>query len=342
MIIISWDVGVIHLAYCVLKYTFNGNNRPEVKILDWDVINLIEDVTIKLECCGKIKKDKISKISKICGKNATYYLDVGKSGKNIGFCKTHLAQYADYWPKTKTEMLFRKSTTTNSCGCTYVKMNSEKCNKSSKYSFKYNGDKQYYCGAHYRSELKKKIKEFSPQPIKNLIVKKYPTSQLQLTLINRLDKLAEHFGKLHVEEVVIENQPTHKNPKMKSISNTLFDYFLIRGYIDKFKGLDIGHVRFMCPSNKLKVNNDNTIQVFRSNKDSKEKYKLTKALSIQYTKQLIDSDKKQLEYLDLYTKQDDICDAYLQGRYYLEFIKNKKTQPKTSSKTKKKRKIISI
>ena len=33
---------------------------------------------------------------------------------------------------------------------------------------------------HYKSELSKKIKEFSPQLIKNSIVKKYPTSQLQL------------------------------------------------------------------------------------------------------------------------------------------------------------------
>ena len=51
--------------------------------------------------------------------------------------------------------------------------------------------------------------------------------------------------------------------------------------------MDIKLVRFMCPSNKLKVNNNNTIEVFKANKDSKKKYKLTKALGIQYTKQLL-------------------------------------------------------
>ena len=115
-----------------------------------------------------------------------------------------------------------------------------------------------------------------------------------------------------------------KNPKMKAIASTLFDYFMIRGYVDKVHQLDIQLVRFMCPSNKLKVNNDNTIEVFKANKNEKQKYKLTKALGIQYTKQLLNSDEEQLDYLDLYKKKDDICDAYLQGRYYLECIKNKK------------------
>ena len=39
--------------------------------------------------------------------------------------------------------------------------------------------------------------------------------------------------------------------------------------------------------------------------------------------------------LDLYKKKDDICDAYLQGRYYLEFIKirNKNQKRKNRIKT---------
>jgi len=151
--------------------------------------------------------------------------------------------------------------------------------------------------------LKKKIKELSPTPIKNLIVKKYPTAELQLNLIKRLDQLSEHFARLGIEEVIIENQPSMKNPKMKAIADTLFDYFLLRGYIDKIHGMNIGLVRFMCPSNKLKVNENNTIEVFKANKDKKKKYKLTKALGIQYTRQLLKNDVEQLEYLDLYKKK---------------------------------------
>ena len=57
---------------------------------------------------------------------------------------------------------------------------------------------------------------------------------------------------------------------------------------------------------------------------TKKIYKLTKDLSIQYTKQLLKNDVEHQNILNFYEKKDDMCDAYLQGRYYLEFIKNKK------------------
>ena len=335
MIIISWDVGVIHLAYCILQYNFDENiKKATVEILDWDELNLIENDYVKFECCGKMKGKK-NEPPKICGKNATYYLNTGKN-KSVGFCKTHLVQHIDYWSESDTKKMFNEINTDQTCN--YQKNDGTECGKKCKYvhnsnnSNNSNNSKYYYCTSHYKSELHKKIKEFSPQPIKNLIVKKYPTAQLQLNLVKKLDALSEHFAKLHIEEVVIENQPSQKNPKMKSISNTLFDYFMIRGYVDKIHEMDIQLVRFMCPSNKLKVNNNNTIEVFKANKDDKKKYKLTKSLGIQYTKQLLDDDTEQLEYLNLYKKKDDICDAYLQGRYYLEFIKYKKDVPKKAKK----------
>lgn len=311
MIIISWDVGVIHLAYCILEYIFTPTGHT-INILDWDEINLIDNDRIQLNCCGKLKTDTAE-----CGKKATYYLNI--NGKLYGFCKTHLPQHQEYWSKDDTQKLFRRLKPGLNKLCTHAKSDGELCGKKSTYAYQNNDINHCYCTAHSRSELKKKLKEYSPQPIKNMMVKKYPTAQLQANLVNKLDELANHFALLGIEEVVIENQPSQKNPKMKSIANTLFDYFLIRGQIDKSHGFDIKLVRFMCPSNKLKVNKDNTIEVFKANKDSGKKYKLTKTLGITYTKQLVDA--QQLEYLELYKKKDDICDAYLQGRYYLEFIR---------------------
>jgi hypothetical protein len=327
MIIISWDVGIIHLAYCILEYMHNEENDTNtINILDWDEINLIEDDRLILQCCGTTKPKKKNDKITVCGKNASYYLNIDKNNKPYGFCKTHLSQHEKYWTKEKTKKMFKQISSNHNC--MYMKMDGTECGKKSKFVYEHHDTKIYYCTSHNKSEMLKKIKDFSPQPIKNLIARKYPTNQLQINLIRKLDDLSEHFSKLGIEEVVIENQPSQKNPKMKSISNTLFDYFLIRGYIDKIHHMDIKLVRFMCPSNKLKVNNDNTIEVFKSNKDDKKIYKLTKALGIQYTKQLLDDNKEQLEYLDLYKKKDDICDAYLQGRYYLEFIRNKTKQIK--------------
>lgn len=336
MIIISWDVGVIHLAYCILEYQFDEiTQKTKVKILDWDEINLIEDEQIKLTCCGFMRTKK-GETPKVCGKNAKYGLSTPKNIKTYGFCKTHLDQHTKYWSEENTKSLFFEDDHGHECD--YMRMDGDKCGKNSKFFIKENKKITHYCQTHYKSELKKKIKKYSPLPVKHQTVNSYSTTELQLKLFLKLDKLTEHFAKLGVEEVVIENQPSYMRPGMKSIASTLLNYFLVRGYIDKKDNMNIKLARFMCPSNKLKVNKNNTMEVFKANKNSKKKYKLTKALGIQYTKQLLHDDKKQLEYLDLYKKQDDICDAYLQGRYYLEFIKNKTTTKNKSHHSKNQKK----
>lgn len=340
MIIISWDVGVIHLAYCVLEYKI-VDEKETVTIIDWDEINLIEDARIKLSCCGKMKAKK-NQNADTCCKNASYFMNT-PAGEIYGFCKTHLGQSNDIWSVSQTKKMFTECHEKHSCG--FIKKDGSECAKNTKYSCHDGTNKIYLCTAHYKSELHKRIKQYSPQPIRNMIVKKYPTADLQLNLIKKLDNLAPHFALLNIEEVIIENQPSMKNPKMKAIASTLFDYFMIRGYIDKIHNLDIKMVRFMCPSNKLRVNENNTIEVFKANRDKTKKYKLTKELGMKYTRQLLADSPEQIEYLNLYKKQDDVCDAYLQGRYYLQFIKNKpkndgsKTKKKSLKKKKKSNKI---
>ena len=40
MKIISWDVGIINLAYCILE---NENENENYKILDWGTLNLLNE-----------------------------------------------------------------------------------------------------------------------------------------------------------------------------------------------------------------------------------------------------------------------------------------------------------
>jgi hypothetical protein len=351
MIIISWDVGIIHLAYCILSFEKNDDDdQYHIDILDWDNINLVEDDRIELICQGK-KKAKKNVDADVCGKKASYYLTQSGEHKKsyIGFCKTHLNQTSEYWTQEDTHKLFSEihDYKKKQNPCSFVKKSGEHCGKTSRYFYDSGENKnskkslECLCMAHYKSVLNRRIKEDGPQQIKNIIVKKYPTAQLQLNLINKLDSLMKHFSGLGIQHVIIENQPSYNNPKMKSISNTLFDYFMIRGYVDKIHNIDIQLVKFMSPSNKLRVDEKNTIKVFKRNKKINKKYKITKGLGIQYTKQLLSNDQTHLDYLDLYEKKDDLCDAYLQGRYYLEFDEknNKNKKPKSGSKTMKKMNI---
>lgn len=333
--IISWDVGVIHLAYCVLE--FNADTT-QVEILDWDEINLIEDDRLELECCGRMKNDSI------CCKKASYYM-ILKTGDLAAYCKTHLAQYVDHESVADPMSFFTE--TTKSRTCDFVQRSGSACGKKAAWK---SHDKKHYCQTHYKSALNKAVKTYSVHPIKNTVVKKYPTSQLQINLVNTLDKFMPKFASLNITEVVIENQPSLKNPKMKAIASTLFDWFLIRGYTDR--GLNIDLIKLMCPSNKLKVDENNTLKVLKKNLDGGKKYKLTKELGIKYTKQLLEDRPDQLEYLGTFKKIDDLCDAYLQGRYYLEFYRPKndikfdnstvKRTKKTGTKPKSKSEIIVI
>ena len=306
MRVISWDVGIKNLAYCVLEYEPN----EEPVIIDWDLINLgKEEEYHNIVCSGCLANGNH------CQKTATYYL-ITPDGDCTGYCSLHKSQSNEIWSAVDTENLFKK---TNSGGnCDYVGNNKKKCCKDSKYS--YNDDSEYYCSLHYRSVLAKKIKQFSVTEIKNKSLQKQPTFDIQVRLIDKMNELLEHFVMMNITEVVIENQPSLKNPKMKAIASTLFDYFLIRGYMSHDNGLKIKHLRFFSPSNKLKVDKDNTLFVFKKS-SKKEKYKLTKQLSIKYTNQLLESHPDQLEYLSLFKKKDDLCDAYLQGRYYLEYVR---------------------
>jgi len=160
-------------------------------------------------------------------------------------------------------------------------------------------------------------------------------------------KLHENPKLLDVDIVVIENQPSLKNPQMKSIQMILYSYFLILGkiigngenmsYIDK--------VVFCSASNKLKVYNgpeiileekiskrkkkvvddNNTIIVEENLPTIKNKKKNTlsyadkKRLAIEHAKYFIEKyDEKYIDFFNLHKKKDDLADSFLQGLYFME------------------------
>ena len=109
---------------------------------------------------------------------------------------------------------------------------------------------------------------------------------------------------------------------MKSISMSLYSYFLIRGIIDKsLTNSKINKVKFMAPSNKIKVVNDEETKSLILLKDNETKlYKLTKELGIKYCKMMITHLSDWSSFLEKQKKKDDLADAFLQGAYYYEKI----------------------
>jgi vacuolar-type H+-ATPase subunit B/Vma2 len=138
-------------------------------------------------------------------------------------------------------------------------------------------------------------------------------------MYTQLDGIKEF---LEVDEVLIENQPSLLNPTMKTISALLYGYFTLRGIVDKEKtNSNITNIRFIAPSNKLKINKETTDKTLEKAKTKREEYMMTKDLGKKYCKALIAEDKKHLSFVESVSKHDDLCDAFLQGFYYL-FINN--------------------
>ena len=171
-------------------------------------------------------------------------------------------------------------------------------------------------------------------------------------------KLHEIPQLLNVDYVVIENQPSLKNPQMKSIQMILYSYFLILGKVigngDNSTSY-INSIDFCSASNKLKIydgppiilgkpikknknnnkdidkqnienqstdnNQDIEIQNDEINKTKKNtiKYADKKKLAIEHAKYFLkDQNPSYLSFFNDHKKKDDLSDSFLQGLYYIK------------------------
>lgn len=285
MKVLSWDVGILNLSFCLIDF---NKETKEWKIIDWDIINLTNRNQIKCITCGA---------------NPSLYQEMNDT--KIYTCKNHI-KHINCEPPAFEE-LYKPFNETEECSF----KGKIKCNKKGKYLY----NQKIFCNSHAKSEYKKicnsyQLKEYSKKSVKTIDL-----GELRLKLINTLD---EKKNLLQADTVVIENQPTLKNPRMKAISSTVYDYYLIRGIVDKdITKSNISLVKYMCPSNKLKLADDgDTQQLVKLKGDEAKTYKLTKSLAIKYCTDMVKKYPEWLAKINSFKKKDDMADSFLQGMYY--------------------------
>lgn len=288
--ILSWDVGIKNLAGCILSHNSSNEQKP-FNIEWWEIVNL--SMVKEPICSNKYKNGNP------CTNKAIYSSTI--LDKTHYYCGHHKKVY-DCFQKQCVFVNIKPVDKNIKC---------IECSDIAKFNTILDNQRFNYCTTHKN----KFIKGMKLNTIKKQTLKDIDIDTLKYNLWILLDKKPEL---LLVDEVIIENQPALKNPKMKSIAETLYNYFLCRGIIDKpVTDSTINLVKYICPSNKLKLNQDNTISILSKSKNSSETYKLTKELSIQYCYQFIGNNQKLIEHLDKFKKKDDLCDALLQGLYYI-------------------------
>lgn len=315
-VILSFDVGVVHLSYCLMTKKYYKMKDDSIK-LDWHIIDW---ANIDLTDRDEMKCD--------CGKKASLTNMINNVQKH--YCKVH-ARKVDTTIK-KFEDCY-KTIPSAEILCNHIVKDKE-CGKKAMYYPNENLD-LHLCKVHGKAHYNNtnnacKMKAFRLKDSKQL---NFDDVKYKLLMVLE--------GKPHLlvaDCVVIENQPSFKNPRMKSIATTLYDYYLIRGVIDKAVTKScITGVRFMSPSNKLKLaDSGDTKELVKakseSNNDGKA-YKLTKTLGIKYCTDLISHLPDWLKNFNSHKKKDDLADSFLQGAYFYgtNYEPNKKV--KTSQAT---------
>lgn len=320
--ILSFDVGIIHLAYCFFtkkeykEKDLSGNEKSVYKwdIIDWALIDLTD--RDELKCL-------------VCNKNAT----LQQTDKSIlkYYCKVHAKQVNS--KPLPYEEIYDKLDEKKIGGCCFI-LEDLTCDKNCTIKDKNNNT---FCGAHAKKIYQTLTNDIKMKPLKKINVSSMDFDDTRLKLINILEN-KKHL--LNADVVVIENQPSFKNPRMKSISALLYDYYIIRGVIDKERtNSNIKRVKFMSPSNKIKLASDGETQQIVKLKASDESkaYKLTKSLAVKYTQDLLKHLPEWLKHFNSYKKKDDLADAFLQGAYYFEM--NVKADPSEKNYKKKNSKI---
>ncbi len=321
-IVLSFDVGVIHLSYCLLtqkKFTKpDGTSYVDWYILDWNNIDLTNRDEKKCSCGAK------ASLTQTVNGDCKYY------------CKTH-------GKKVDTEVepfesCFVSCSKSSGKTCDYRTMGGDKpCGKSGSYLNK----DVCYCTTHAKQKYKSEIKQIELKPFK---LKSSTTLNFDDVKYSLMMELEKRNGLLNADYVVIENQPSFKNPRMKSIASTLYDYYLIRGIIDKpITKSKITQVKFMSPSNKLKLASEgDTKQLVKAKStDDTKAYKLTKSLGIKYCLDLIAHLPDWIKHFNSFKKRDDLADSFLQGAYFYTnvlqpvHVKPSKKEPKIETNSEK-------
>lgn len=292
MKLLSIDVGIRNLACCVME----RNEQNVVSVSWWRVINLIESPVYP--CDGKIGKEQ-----RPCSSPAKF-TGPGPGGEPQYFCGSHKSAYTVREISVTAEPSAVEGCTSQTCAFE---------DTACKAKIRKLLDGKGYCNRHGDKVLKKHAKQ---HVLKVVGQKKCGEADLLDIRTTIWTQLAMHPELLNVDTVVIENQPGLKNPTMKSVAETLFNYFLCRGVIDKVRtGSTINTVKYVSPSNKMKLCPEENADL-KTTSNKAQKYRKTKAYSIEKVRSIL-CRAEDRQAFNANGKKDDLADCLLQGLYVL-------------------------
>ena len=191
MRILSIDVGIKHLAFCLFHY----ESKEEYKIEKWDVINLCNDKIHK--CCGQNANKKP------CTRNARY------TKKNTYYCKIH-AKNKEY--KIPSKDIYTSSLQKSKCSD--LKKLYTQCGLEETCKMK-------------KKDYVEKICEYVDQNYFDPIINIKATDMNIITLgRNMRDSFNTLLTGVSLDHVIIENQIGPLANRMKTLQGMVMQHFI--------------------------------------------------------------------------------------------------------------------
>jgi hypothetical protein len=283
MKVISFDVGIKNMAYCILDLS-----GEKMEITDWNVLNLLNLQTfVQKKCSVKCKTSKKKNEEKVCGKNAKY-----QKGEHF-YCEQHAKCDKQYMMPEKdyTEKVLKK------------KKIDELLSIGKQHMFFLDNVKRN------KQELIDTLRTYFDKHMLEKIEKEKKVTAGETDLLSIGRNLKVELNKLdtldNIDVVFIENQISPIANRMKTIQGMLAQYFIMTNE-------DI-NIEFVSSSHKLKQF-DKDKNSYKENKQQSVIFSrniIDKNENFENWKEKLDSKKK-----------DDLADCFLQGLYYFIREKN--------------------
>ena len=301
MRVISIDVGIKHLAFCITEFENDGTS----KIIDWNMINVMKDENLK--CIGK-KKDGTP-----CTSDCKQY--GSPDNKVLGFCGRHSKYYKQYINDNHPKPEVKDIHTVSKC---------KLCDKKGKFKINYKSVHKrdrlsglrpawYYCTSHKNKLLKDYEKNIKIHKYKKIHTKNIDVGKIKSLVVKSLKEYNDNNNNVLLKDIdvcLVEQQPRF-NQRMVKVAEIIQAWFEIMS-LDQGIIINVKNYR---ASNKLNVENDNTEKELSAIKDKKKQYDKRKELSIKYTLDRVGQETFN-KYCKSHDKYDDLCDTFLMCLMY--------------------------
>lgn len=337
--ILSFDVGMKNLAYCLFKV---GENCNDYKVIKWDVINLCTPVVRKCnngdlmgtESC--INEAKYCKVKNVKGETVVQDVDVDvdvdvddeteTETVNIEYyCKKHAKKSNLKIPPSDLDIKkIRK------CKLVDIQAIIDKYQIKDLDTLGQPTSRQKNSKDKMIDMIQRELSSNYLDHIENVRATDMDLVTLGKNMMAELDKFVVPYkndemggldqispidNKYKIDIVIIENQISTIASRMKTLQGMIAQYFIMK-YTP--------HIEFISAANKLKM--------FMTKK--KTTYTERKLESVEVTKDLLETLPQLNEhkgYLDKNKKKDDLADCFLQGVYYLTLKKMIMIHPELDS-----------